>query len=91
MMRGGSRSEVRIDHPRVGTDGCRVAISEEFAGLLAKQKPGSVSKIATLTSPPYLLVAAGRPEALAVEATVETAIAAASATPARRNTRDLLV
>ena len=37
-MRGGSRSEVRIDHPRVGTDGCRVAISEEFG-----MAPGTVS------------------------------------------------
>jgi hypothetical protein len=49
-----------------------------------------VSAIATFALPPYL-PACGRLAALAVEATVETAIAAARATPARRNTRDLLV
>jgi hypothetical protein len=62
----------------------------ELFGLLETQKPGKVSAIATFALPPYL-PACGRLAALAVEATVETAIAAARATPARRNTRDLLV
>jgi hypothetical protein len=32
----------------------RLAIRAEFAGLLPTQKPGSVSKMPTLISPPYV-------------------------------------
>ena len=66
----------------------RVAMRAELAGLLPTQKPGKVSKIPTLTSPPYFAADGLAAAWLPVEATVEIAIAVATATPTRRNTRE---
>jgi hypothetical protein len=63
-------------------------MSAEFALLSPKQKPGKVSKIATLTFPPYVGAFGDVAALLPVEATVEIAIAVATATPTRRNTRE---
>jgi len=69
----------------------RVAISAEFAGLLATQKPGMVSKIATLMSPPAFGVVGVDDARIQDESTVETTIVAATAAPMRRNKRAWLV
>jgi hypothetical protein len=66
-------------------------MSAELAALFAKQKPGKVSKIATLAVPPYFEAVCGEAAWIPEEATVDTAMLAASATPTRRITRDLLV
>jgi hypothetical protein len=63
----------------------------ELAGLFATQKPGKVSKIATFTSPPTVAAVGVVAAWLPVEATVEIAMVVATATPIRRNTRDLVV
>jgi hypothetical protein len=58
--------------------------------LLLLQKPGNVSKIPTLISPPDF-AADVEAALLPVEATVDTAIVAAIAAPTRRITRDRVV
>jgi hypothetical protein len=63
----------------------------EFALLSPKQKPGKVSKIATLAFPPYFEAEGFAAALLPVEATVDTAIVAARTAPTRRSTRDRVV
>jgi hypothetical protein len=63
-------------------------MSAELAGLLPTQKPGKVSKIPTFISPPYVAADGLAAAWLPLVATVEIAIAVATATPTRRNTRE---